>query len=136
MLYRLAAGVLSLWIFFFSGLGLVLCKKETKFAKRALRCWNVTCMWSWLCFFLFPCSRYSWSGQPLFLTCPTSEVTELPACSHCGAQRTFEFQLMPALVSMLRSADLGNKLFINLSLWIYSTKLELFLNERLFCFTY
>ncbi|XP_006096031.1 programmed cell death protein 2-like [Myotis lucifugus] len=51
--------------------------------------------------------RYSWSGQPLFLTCPTSEVTELPACSHCGGQRTFEFQLMPALVSMLRSANLG-----------------------------
>ncbi|XP_035868297.1 programmed cell death protein 2-like isoform X3 [Phyllostomus discolor] len=51
--------------------------------------------------------RYSWSGEPLFLTCPTSEVTELPACSHCGAQRIFEFQLMPALVSMLRSADSG-----------------------------
>ncbi|XP_011370138.1 programmed cell death protein 2-like isoform X1 [Pteropus vampyrus] len=50
--------------------------------------------------------RYSWSGEPLFLTCPTSEVTELPACSHCGAQRTFEFQLMPALVSILRSANL------------------------------
>lgn len=51
--------------------------------------------------------RYSWSGEPLFLTCPTSEVTELPACSHCGAQRIFEFQLMPALVSILRSANLG-----------------------------
>ncbi|XP_069406438.1 programmed cell death protein 2-like [Ovis canadensis] len=50
--------------------------------------------------------RYSWSGEPLFLTCPTSEVTELPACSHCGARRIFEFQLMPALVSMLRSANL------------------------------
>uniref|UniRef100_A0A452UY17 Programmed cell death 2 like n=1 Tax=Ursus maritimus TaxID=29073 RepID=A0A452UY17_URSMA len=51
--------------------------------------------------------RYSWSGEPLFLTCPTSEVTELPACSHCGVRRTFEFQLMPALVSMLRSTNLG-----------------------------
>ncbi|XP_045842980.1 programmed cell death protein 2-like isoform X2 [Meles meles] len=51
--------------------------------------------------------RYSWSGEPLFLTSPTSEVTELPACSHCGVRRTFEFQLMPALVSMLRSTDLG-----------------------------
>ncbi|XP_008572924.1 PREDICTED: programmed cell death protein 2-like [Galeopterus variegatus] len=50
--------------------------------------------------------RYSWNGEPLFLTCPTSQVTELPACSHCGGQRTFEFQLMPALVSMLRSANL------------------------------
>ncbi|XP_010987426.1 programmed cell death protein 2-like [Camelus dromedarius] len=51
--------------------------------------------------------RYSWSGEPLFLTCPTSEVTEPPACSHCGVRRIFEFQLMPALVSMLRSANLG-----------------------------
>ncbi|KAM7057700.1 programmed cell death protein 2-like isoform 2-T2 [Molossus nigricans] len=51
--------------------------------------------------------RYSWSGEPLFLTCPTSDVTELPTCSHCGAQRIFEFQLMPALVSILRSANLG-----------------------------
>lgn len=51
--------------------------------------------------------RYSWSGEPLFLTCPTSEVTELPACSHCGTQRTFEFQLMPALVSILKSTNLG-----------------------------
>ncbi|XP_058281532.1 programmed cell death protein 2-like isoform X2 [Hylobates moloch] len=51
--------------------------------------------------------RYSWSGEPLFLTCPTSEVTELPACSQCGGKRIFEFQLMPALVSMLKSANLG-----------------------------
>ncbi|XP_047566576.1 programmed cell death protein 2-like isoform X2 [Lutra lutra] len=51
--------------------------------------------------------RYSWSGEPLFLTSTTSEVTEFPACSHCGDRRTFEFQLMPALVSMLRSTNLG-----------------------------
>ncbi|KFO30022.1 programmed cell death protein 2-like isoform X2 [Fukomys damarensis] len=49
--------------------------------------------------------RYSWSGEPLFLTCPILEVSEVPACSYCGGQRTFEFQLMPALVSMLRSAN-------------------------------
>ncbi|XP_051063257.1 programmed cell death protein 2-like [Phodopus roborovskii] len=51
--------------------------------------------------------RYSWSGEPLFLTCPTLEVSDVPACSGCGGQRTFEFQLMPALVSMLSSANLG-----------------------------
>ncbi|XP_040591447.1 programmed cell death protein 2-like isoform X2 [Mesocricetus auratus] len=51
--------------------------------------------------------RYSWSGEPLFLTCPTSDVSEVPACGGCGGQRTFEFQLMPALVSMLSSADGG-----------------------------
>ncbi|XP_027286059.1 programmed cell death protein 2-like isoform X9 [Cricetulus griseus] len=50
--------------------------------------------------------RYSWSGEPLFFTCPTLEVSEIPACSGCGGHRTFEFQLMPALVSMLSSADL------------------------------
>ncbi|XP_051017854.1 programmed cell death protein 2-like [Acomys russatus] len=51
--------------------------------------------------------RYSWSGEPLFLTCCTSEVAKVPACSDCGGQRTFEFQLMPALVSMLSSANQG-----------------------------
>ncbi|XP_002711551.2 programmed cell death protein 2-like isoform X1 [Oryctolagus cuniculus] len=51
--------------------------------------------------------RYSWSGEPLFLTCPASQVAELPACGHCGSQRTFEFQLMPALVSMLQGANSG-----------------------------
>ncbi|XP_028610024.1 programmed cell death protein 2-like [Grammomys surdaster] len=51
--------------------------------------------------------RYSWSGEPLFLSCPTFEVSEIPACSGCGGQRTFEFQLMPALVSMLSGANLG-----------------------------
>ncbi|XP_041510000.1 programmed cell death protein 2-like isoform X2 [Microtus oregoni] len=51
--------------------------------------------------------RYSWSGEPLFLACPTLEVSEVPACSGCGGQRTFEFQLMPALVSMLSSPNLG-----------------------------
>uniref|UniRef100_A0A8D2DPN6 Programmed cell death 2 like n=1 Tax=Sciurus vulgaris TaxID=55149 RepID=A0A8D2DPN6_SCIVU len=50
--------------------------------------------------------RYSWSGEPLFLTCPAPEVTRVPACSHCGGQRIFEFQLMPALLSMLQSANL------------------------------
>ncbi|KAG8524347.1 Programmed cell death protein 2-like [Galemys pyrenaicus] len=49
--------------------------------------------------------RYSWSGEPLFLKRPPSDG--LPACSHCGGQRVFEFQLMPALVSMLTSADSG-----------------------------
>lgn len=72
-----------------------------------------------------PYSRYSWSGEPLFLTCPTSEVTELPACSYCGARRIFEFQLMPALVSMLRSANLGKGPFIYLSLWVSGTNLGL-----------
>lgn len=74
------------------------------------RCWLA------MCFALMhdspvACPRYSWSGEPLFLSCPTFEVSEVPACSGCGGQRTFEFQLMPALVSMLSSANLGKKAF-------------------------
>ncbi|KAM9070500.1 programmed cell death protein 2-like [Sarcophilus harrisii] len=47
--------------------------------------------------------RYSWNGQPLFITCPSSDATEIPTCSNCGSSRVFEFQLMPALISMLKS---------------------------------
>uniref|UniRef100_A0A8D0GSW6 Programmed cell death 2 like n=1 Tax=Sphenodon punctatus TaxID=8508 RepID=A0A8D0GSW6_SPHPU len=50
--------------------------------------------------------RYSWSGQPLFISCPSSNMNRVaPACSNCGSNRVFEFQLMPALVSMLKSGD-------------------------------
>ncbi|XP_042733212.1 programmed cell death protein 2-like [Lagopus leucura] len=53
--------------------------------------------------------RYSWGGQPLFITCPPANFdSSIPACSNCGSNRIFEFQLMPALVSMLRGdADLS-----------------------------
>ncbi|XP_009566232.2 programmed cell death protein 2-like [Cuculus canorus] len=48
--------------------------------------------------------RYSWNGQPLFITCPPANIDRgIPACSNCGSNRVFEFQLMPALVSMLRT---------------------------------
>ncbi|XP_051835682.1 programmed cell death protein 2-like isoform X2 [Antechinus flavipes] len=47
--------------------------------------------------------RYSWNGQPLFITCPSSDATEIPTCNNCGSSRVFEFQLMPALISMLKS---------------------------------
>ena len=53
VLHRLATSVVGLWIFFFSDWLLVLCKKETKFTKWALRFWNMTCMWSWLIIFCF-----------------------------------------------------------------------------------
>ncbi|NXJ09336.1 PDD2L protein, partial [Odontophorus gujanensis] len=53
--------------------------------------------------------RYSWGGQPLFITCPPANFdNSIPACSNCGSNRIFEFQLMPALVSMLQGdADLS-----------------------------
>ncbi|NXS81375.1 PDD2L protein, partial [Erpornis zantholeuca] len=48
--------------------------------------------------------RYSWGGQPLFITCPPANLDQdIPACSNCGSSRVFEFQLMPMLVSMLQS---------------------------------
>ncbi|TSK45836.1 Programmed cell death protein 2-like [Bagarius yarrelli] len=51
--------------------------------------------------------RYSWSGTPLFIMEPPSNVNETaPPCEHCGSPRVFEFQLMPALVSLLRSTRL------------------------------
>ncbi|XP_077165754.1 programmed cell death protein 2-like isoform X2 [Paroedura picta] len=50
--------------------------------------------------------RYSWGGQPLFITCPSSDFkTTVPLCYNCQSKRIFEFQLMPALVSMLKSRD-------------------------------
>ncbi|NXS61700.1 PDD2L protein, partial [Brachypteracias leptosomus] len=48
--------------------------------------------------------RYSRGGHPLFITCPPANFDKgIPACSNCGSNRVFEFQLMPALVSMLQS---------------------------------
>ncbi|NXI57435.1 PDD2L protein, partial [Chloroceryle aenea] len=48
--------------------------------------------------------RYCRGGQPLFITCPPANIEKgIPACSNCGSNRVFEFQLMPALVSMLQS---------------------------------
>uniref|UniRef100_A0A8C1PNL7 Programmed cell death 2-like n=1 Tax=Cyprinus carpio TaxID=7962 RepID=A0A8C1PNL7_CYPCA len=50
--------------------------------------------------------RYSWDGSPLFITEPPSGLSQMvPCCAHCGSPRVFEFQLMPALVSLLGSAD-------------------------------
>lgn len=47
--------------------------------------------------------RYCRSGKPLFISEPPSNVAQLvPACGSCGGSRTFELQLMPALVSLLQ----------------------------------
>uniref|UniRef100_A0A8C5PXK7 Programmed cell death protein 2 C-terminal domain-containing protein n=1 Tax=Leptobrachium leishanense TaxID=445787 RepID=A0A8C5PXK7_9ANUR len=45
--------------------------------------------------------RYSWNGSPLYMS-PTERGFQPPPCTRCGGRRVFEFQLMPALVSMLR----------------------------------
>ncbi|XP_053255304.1 programmed cell death protein 2-like [Podarcis raffonei] len=48
--------------------------------------------------------RYSWGGQPLFITCPSTGIgSAAPPCNICKSKRIFEFQLMPTLVSMLKT---------------------------------
>ncbi|XP_078256832.1 programmed cell death protein 2-like [Rhinoraja longicauda] len=50
--------------------------------------------------------RYSWSGRPLLLSpLPACADVAAPVCDSCGGPMVFEFQLMPALVSLLRSVD-------------------------------
>ncbi|XP_023675611.1 programmed cell death protein 2-like [Paramormyrops kingsleyae] len=57
--------------------------------------------------------RYSWNGSPLFITDPSSSLTQtVPPCSYCGNPRVFEFQLMPALVSLLESINSTSELLL------------------------
>ncbi|KAM9854200.1 programmed cell death protein 2-like [Aulostomus maculatus] len=47
--------------------------------------------------------RYCRGGEPLFISLPPSNLAQqVQLCSACGGARTFELQLMPALVSLLR----------------------------------
>ncbi|XP_028441068.1 programmed cell death protein 2-like [Perca flavescens] len=48
--------------------------------------------------------RYSRGGEPLFVSEPPApaDAAARLACSRCGGSRTFELQLMPALVGLLR----------------------------------
>uniref|UniRef100_A0A3Q1ATI1 Programmed cell death protein 2 C-terminal domain-containing protein n=2 Tax=Amphiprion ocellaris TaxID=80972 RepID=A0A3Q1ATI1_AMPOC len=49
---------------------------------------------------------YCRGGKPLFISEPPSNMAQLvSACSSCGGPRTFELQLMPALVSLLQRKD-------------------------------
>ncbi|KAM8891922.1 programmed cell death protein 2-like [Spinachia spinachia] len=49
--------------------------------------------------------RYCRGGQPLCVSSPRSAAP--PACPSCGGGRTFELQLMPALVALLRWTEGG-----------------------------
>ncbi|KAF7650417.1 hypothetical protein LDENG_00126220 [Lucifuga dentata] len=50
--------------------------------------------------------RYCRGGKPVFLSEPPSDVAQVvSACGSCGGPRTFELQLMPALVSLLLRTD-------------------------------
>lgn len=52
--------------------------------------------------------RYCRGGTPLFISEPPANFAQaVAACSCCGGLRTFELQLMPALVSLLQRRDGG-----------------------------
>ncbi|XP_044048253.1 programmed cell death protein 2-like isoform X2 [Siniperca chuatsi] len=52
--------------------------------------------------------RYCRGGKPLFISEPPSNMAQVvSACGSCGGSRTFELQLMPALVSLLQRKDGG-----------------------------
>ncbi|XP_035520514.1 programmed cell death protein 2-like [Morone saxatilis] len=52
--------------------------------------------------------RYCRGGKPLFISEPPSNMAHVvSACGHCGGSRTFELQLMPALVSLLQRSGGG-----------------------------
>ncbi|XP_036391000.1 programmed cell death protein 2-like isoform X2 [Megalops cyprinoides] len=54
-----------------------------------------------------------WDGSPLFITDPPSNMRlMIPPCSQCASPRTFEFQLMPALVSLLTSVDSNSEVVV------------------------
>ncbi|KAM7002359.1 programmed cell death protein 2-like [Tautogolabrus adspersus] len=52
--------------------------------------------------------RYCRGGKPLFISEPPSNMAQVvSACGCCGGSRTFELQLMPALVSLLQQGGGG-----------------------------
>ncbi|XP_039989032.1 programmed cell death protein 2-like isoform X2 [Xiphias gladius] len=52
--------------------------------------------------------RYGHGRKPLFISEPPSNMAQaVSACGSCGGSRTFEMQLMPALVSLLRRGGGG-----------------------------
>ncbi|XP_029992453.1 programmed cell death protein 2-like [Sphaeramia orbicularis] len=53
--------------------------------------------------------RYCRGGKPLFISEPPSNMAHVvSSCSSCGGSRTFELQLMPALVSLLQREGGGS----------------------------
>ncbi|CDJ27167.1 programmed cell death protein, putative [Eimeria mitis] len=40
--------------------------------------------------------RYSFGGKPLFISPPKGKAASVPPCPHCGSDRVFEMQLVPA----------------------------------------
>jgi hypothetical protein len=56
--------------------------------------------------------RYAYGGEPLWCTYPPPDISKIPCCEGCGAERVFEMQLMPALLSLpIFDPKKGAKLF-------------------------
>ncbi|KAM9807929.1 programmed cell death protein 2-like [Neosynchiropus ocellatus] len=54
--------------------------------------------------------RYCRGSEPLFISPPPPGMPQLlPSCGSCGGDRTFEMQLMPTLVSLLKRSDRNGK---------------------------
>eukprot|EP00922_Rhytidocystis_sp_ex-Travisia-forbesii_P022389 GHVS01032781.1.p1 GENE.GHVS01032781.1~~GHVS01032781.1.p1 ORF type:complete len:327 (-),score=96.82 GHVS01032781.1:59-1039(-) len=51
--------------------------------------------------------RYCYGGRPLWFA-SSHRCHTVPACSHCGAQRVFEFQIQPTLIHHIRSSSSGS----------------------------
>ena len=58
----------------------------------------------------YTCARYQWNGAPvsMVITNPSELLAKVPPCQYCGAERVFELQFMPALVSSLKLAKQRN----------------------------
>ncbi|KAM4733604.1 programmed cell death protein 2-like [Anableps anableps] len=57
--------------------------------------------------------RYCRHSKPLFISKPPSKMSQVvSACSSCGEPRTFELQLMPALVSLLQRKDSSSEMVL------------------------
>jgi hypothetical protein len=57
--------------------------------------------------------RYAFQGQPLWISSPppVNQIPTIPVCGICGSAKTFECQLMPALLSLVQSTTShGSKL--------------------------
>mmetsp|Transcript_1648 Transcript_1648/g.2158 ORF Transcript_1648/g.2158 Transcript_1648/m.2158 type:complete len:248 (+) Transcript_1648:343-1086(+) len=46
------------------------------------------------------CLRYSFGGEPLWMTDQLPKDNSIPDCPYCGSERIFEMQLLPTLLSL------------------------------------
>ena len=52
--------------------------------------------------------RYCWMGTPLLNQ--DTKLDDVPNCDECGARRTYEMQIMPAMISVLRPLNAATEI--------------------------